>query len=497
VADDGRSRGDAPLILTLDLGSSSVRAMLFDAQGRAVPGVIAREEYALQAQHDGTSEVDADRLLSCAYSVLDRLLALAGGRAGQIGAVAVDTFATSFLALDSSDRPLGPLITYADTRNEQDARALRDALDERAVHQRTGCLLRTSYWPARLAWLRRAQPDVWGSAARYVTLGEYLELQLFGAGRAGISPASWTGLLNRESLGWDGALLDHLGVEPQMLAAIADTRDALYGLREPYAARWPALRHLPWYAAVGDGAAANIGSGCTRPGRVALTVGTTGALRIVTPEVVAVPEGLWCYRVDRRRALLGGATSEGGNVYAWLRQTLRLGDAVEVEQALATMRPTQHALQVLPFWAGERSPGWAGDAQASLIGMTMATTPIEIVRASLEGVAYRFAQIADRLLAGVDPASSQIVVSGGGLTQSPAWTQIVADVLGRSLVISQEPEATSRGVALLALEALGALEDLDQGQAVDGPVVTPRPEHYAAYQQAAARQRELYQLLVG
>ena len=106
-----------------------------------------------------------------------------------------------------------------------------------------------------------------------------------------------------------------------------------------------------------------------------------------------MPAGLWCYRVDRRRALLGGATSEGGNVYGWMQDTLKLGEPDAIERALAQLPPDGHGLTVLPFLAGERSPGWAGDVRATISGLGLNTTPIEMLQAGLEAVAYRFALI--------------------------------------------------------------------------------------------------------
>jgi gluconokinase len=488
-------QASAPLILTIDMGSSSVRALLFDTRGNPVAGMGARQPYDLAVDTTGASEDQPKAAIARFVACVDQLLDQAGSLAQQIVAVAIDTMASTFLALDAAHQPLTPIISYADTRNDADADQLRHSQEEHAIHQRTGCLLRTSYWPARLAWLRRTQPLIWQQAAHYLTLGEYLELELFGTCRAGYSPASWTGLLNRQELAWDTELLDALGITASQLSPLTDTNQPLRGLREPYAKRWPALAQIPWFPAIGDGAAANIGSGCTGPQRIALTVGTTGALRVVRPSVAMVPAGLWCYRVDGKRALLGGATSEGGNVYAWLQRTMQLGDPSAAEAALAAREPNCHGLMVLPFWAGERSPGWAGNARASIVGMTMATNAIDILQASLEAVAYRFALIAEGLFEG-STTNAQIVVSGGSLSQSPAWAQIVANVLGRPLVLSQEPEATSRGVALLALEALGIIRDIAELPARDGSMITPNMQYHEHYRQALAEQQVLYAKLI-
>jgi gluconokinase len=535
------AQAEPPFILTIDAGTSSARALLYDSRGRVVEGVVAQERYTIHSGPDGAVEDDPDEALERIWRCVDGALAQVGSLARQIRGVSVDTLVSNILAIDSAGRPLTPLITYADTRNDDDAIELRRTLDERAAHQRTGCLLRTSYWPARLAWFRRAQPDVWHATARFITLGEYLELRLFGQCRVSYSVASWSGLLDRRQLTWDGPLIEVLDLTPGQLSPLVDVDMPLAGLAQPYASRWPALRDVPWFPAIGDGAAANIGSGCTGPDRLALTVGTTGAMRVVLHEhrdeqtrrqgdkateaenlssspslpaslsLAEVPAGLWCYRVDRRRALLGGATSEGGNVYGWMQDTLRLGQAEVVERALAQLPPDGHGLTMLPFLAGERSPGWAGDVRATISGLGLNTTPIEILRAGLEAVAYRFALIAERLeakdlrlvpgdspqAASRKPQASTIIASGGSLLSSPTWMQIIADTLGHAILASDEPEATSRGVALLALEALGAIPSLDALPATTGAIYEPHAANHEIYRAAIERQRELYRQLIG
>ena len=155
----------------------------------------------------------------------------------------------------------------------------------------------------------------------------------------------------------------------------------------------------------------------------------------------------------------------------------------------------RQGLTVLPFFAGERSPDWAGNVQATLHGLTLGTTPIEIVRASLEAVAYRFALIEQRLCGRPD-CDHRLIASGGALQRSPVWSQIFADVLGRPVVLSAEPEATSRGAAVLALHALGIVPDLAQVPAEDGVVYEPDPARHTIYQAGIARQRRLYERVI-
>jgi gluconokinase len=150
----------------------------------------------------------------------------------------------------------------------------------------------------------------------------------------------------------------------------------------------------------------------------------------------------------------------------------------------------------LPFLAGERSPGWAGEARATIHGLSLATTPLDILRAGMEAVAYRIRLVFD-LLRPLLPDDFQVLVSGGALLQSPLWCQIVSDVLDRPMMLSQVEEASARGAALLALRALRVLGDLVQAPAFVGASVLPEPTRHVRYVEAVERQQKLYQLLTG
>jgi len=485
-----------PYILTLDIGSSSLRALLFDARGMRVPGIEARQPVHLRTSPPGASEADPDALLDAIFRAIDDALAQAGDRASDIAGVAIDTFVSNMMGVDTEGQVVFPLTTYADTRAAGEAEALREEFAEAEVHNRTGCRFHPSYWPARLRWLHHTWPEDFARVARWMTLGEYLEWTLFGDAAVSYSVASWSGLLDRRRLVWDEALLAALPIHISQLSPLTDISRPKRGLLPQFAARWPALAEVPWFPAIGDGAAANIGSGCTSPGRVALTVGTSSAMRVVTSDDIAeLPAGLWCYRVDGNRSLPGGALTEGGMVYAWMLDTLRLTNPSHLEKSLAQMPPDSHGLTVLPFLAGERSPGWRGDARATIHGLTLSTTPLDILRAGMEAVAYRIALVYQQLRS-LLPADPDIIASGGALVSSPVWGQIMADVLGRPVTLSQAEEASARGAALLALEALGILPDIIAAPDLLGPTWQPDPQHHAIYQTAMQRQMTLYDRLI-
>lgn len=465
--------------------------MLFDRLARPVDGVLAQHPNTMQTTPDGGAEFDPAALFEGVVSVIDQVLARAGPLAGQIGGIGIATFVTNVMGINQAGQPVTPLYTYADLRSADDAKALRREVDPAESHDRTGCPIHSAYLPARFRWLARAQPDRLKAAAHWLSIGEYLFLAFFGERVVSSSVASWSGLLNRRSLTWDKPWLAHLPLTESQLSTLVDIDQPQRGLKAVWAERWPQLKTVPWFPAVGDGAAANVGSGCTEPERLALTIGTTGAMRVlVEKELDTVPEGLWLYRLNRRFGLLGGATTEGGNVFAWLTTTLALPDALEA--ALAGLPPAGHGLTFLPFLAGERAPGWHDDARATISGLTLDTKPLDMVRAGLEAVAFRFALI-HRQMAPCLPSEHHVIASGSGLLSSPAWMQIMADVLNRPVTATAEQEATSRGVALLVLDAL------DAGEAAPvtlGERFTPRSEHHASYRQALEKQIDLYNRLL-
>ena len=496
MASIAESQAESPFILSIDIGTSAVRTSIFDCLGRAIKGMEARQPLEIKTTAEGASEADPDLILERTWNCIDSVIEQIASLSKRIEGVASCTFVGNILGVNSTNQAITPLVTYADTRAYSEVAGLQAEFDESIVHDRTGCHFHPCYLPAYFRWFAKTRPNLFKQISRWMSIGEYLEIKLFGESAVSYSVASWSGLLNRNDLVWDEALLKALPIRKNQLSPLVDSNHFRRGLHPEFANRWPALQNIPWFPALGDGATANIGSGCISPERVALTVGTTSALRAVLDFPIShIPEGLWCYRVDSRRSLPGGALSEGGSLFSWLTETLRLRSLSEVEQAIAKMEPDAHGLTILPFLAGERAPGWAGQARATIHGLSLATTPLEILGAGLEAVAYRIAIVFERLWQ-LLPSEPQIIASGGALLHSPSWLQIMADTLGRPVAVSEVQEASERGSALLALEALGILKDLSQAPEFIGVVFDPNPKRHERYCKAIERQKALYEKLV-
>jgi gluconokinase len=485
------------LTLALDIGTSGVRGALYDSEGNEIEETQAGIQRTLCTTHDGGAQMDAVDAIEQTARTIDAVLARADRIDAPIEVVAVSCFWHSLVGIDSEGRALTPVIGWADTRAARYSEELKRRFDERRMHARTGCRFHPSYWPARFLWLQAEQTEIYSRVRRWMSFGELLAFVFFNEATMSVSMASGTGALNLRSCEWDKELLEAIGVAREQLPSIAGVHAPLNKLTDQYARRWPQLKDARWFPAVADGAANNIGAGCTTRERAALMIGTSGAMRVLweglPPE--EIPPALWCYRADSKRVVTGGALSDGGGLFSWMNNSLALGDDLKrTEKELASMKPAAHGLTVMPFWAGERSTGWTPDARGAILGLTMHTRPLEILRASMEAIAYRFALIASALDS-FAPAAS-IIASGGALIASPTWSQMLADVLGRPVHLSNVAEASSRGAVLLALEAAGKLKSIADAPAPFVQTYEPDMARHTLYMSGLERQQQFYARLV-
>jgi gluconokinase len=486
-----------PALLGLDVGTSGVRAALFDERGGEIEGASVRvDRWSGPRGAADFSMPDAETLLDQVTQTLDVLFARVYESTSPIELIAISCFWHSLVGVDANGRATTPVLGWADSRAAAATYQLRSEFDEAKVHARTGCRFHPSYWPAKLRRLRNEEPEIFSATKLWLSFADYLTLKLFGETAVSVSMASGTGLLNQHICEWDVELLAALGVSIESLPEIAATNKTFRVLELTYATRWPQLSEARLVPAIGDGAANNIGTGCNSPERVALMIGTSGAMRVcfegAPPE--HLPPELWCYRIDRERILIGGALSDGGGLYNWIRESLlREEDAETIESELDLLDPDAHGLTIMPFWAGERSTGWNPDARGAILGLSLQTRPIEILRAAMEAIAYRFALIASALEPFAPEAT--LIASGHALRSSPTWVQILADVLGRRVLVSELPEASMRGAALLALEAAGKIPSIEEFSVPVEMVFEPNMSHHAVYRDALDRQQRIYKKL--
>ncbi|MEO6845962.1 MAG: gluconokinase [Chthoniobacterales bacterium] len=475
--------GRSELTLAVDIGTSSARTALFDFRGRRVARSIAQRSYVLHTDVSGKAELNPQDVLNAIRACMAETLK----GVSAVRAVGVSCFWHSILGVNAKGEPVTPIFTWADSRCRPDAAALRKKYSEKEIHAETGCMLRASFLPAKFRWLQRTQKGVFRKVHRWMSPGEWIQLQLAGSTTCAIGMATATGLFDPTTLTWSPRMLRIAGCKASDFSPIDDRPVRI----APSHLKHQSLKNALWYPAIGDGAASNLGSGATEPGLAAINIGTSAALRIMREGRQArAPFGLFCYRVDARRFLVGGAVSNAGNLHAWCLRELKLPrDLSSLETDLAKRSSPQHGLTVLPFWTAERAPTWEEDAKGTIYGMTQNTTAVDLLQAITEGFYFRLAGIASMLAASKKTPPKWIV--SGGVLKSRSALQRLANVFGQPVYANPEPEASLRGAAVYALEQEGAkIETLNYHLPVK-----PKAVIHAEYLAARKEQEGLEKLL--
>lgn len=478
-----------PLVLSIDVGSTGIRGGIFDATGLPVAKTRVRVDHSFRTNTKGRSEISPDLVVSGVLNVIDSVVARAGDR--QIAGVCIDTFASSLVGVDQG-AAITPCYTYADSRSAPEIEALRVRVAEGRLQQRTGTRLHPSYLPSRLRWLARTQPDTFDLVDTWMSIGEYIHLQILEVRGVATSTAAWSGLLNSAAATWDLETLAAAGVRSSQFSEIRMPDEPFTAIPGRVAKRWPALTGAVWFPAIPDGYANHFGSGRADPNTMMLSASTSGAIRMLVEGVPAsVPSGLWCHRVDRGHCLVGGSLNNVGSAVTWVERLLASPKGGSHADWLAGP-PMEDGPITLPFLSGERSTGWRGDVRAHVAGMTVETDPAVLYRSVLEGVAMTYRRIVDQLEQ-LSPELRRVIASGGFTTAYPGWLEILASVVGLPVLPLEMKRSTLRGNAVLALEQLAP--DVERAQPNLATRIDPNPAWAETYQDQFDRWNVLYEAL--
>ena len=489
-------------VLVLDIGTSFVKLGLFDINANPIKDFQVKFEHWMTIKSDGTYIFNPKESAELIERGIDELLLRSSNF--EIIAFSSDTMASTILGLDNNNEPLTEVYTYGDTRSYKELSDLKAAINQKKIYDETGCPMHTSYIPARILWLRRTNAEIFKNVRLWTDFSNYLLRRWMNNKNIPLSysVASWTGIFDRKKLNWNESILKSIELEKNSLPELKSYDFNLVGLNSKYSKRWKNLVDTPFFLPVGDGVSSNLGVGCNSEKKIALSIGTTGALRVVTRKTdLKIPQGLWAYKIDPENSLLGGAFSEGGNVGLWLKKLMNMQINFEeietddlnreLEQLLLRSKPDGHGLTVLPFLAGERAVGWAENATGTLSGIRLSTTQTDIYQAFLESIAYRFGLVSRRLMT-VLGEECTVIASGGAIKASKYWLQMISNVLGMKVSVSNVEQDTGKGTAILALVGLGVKKSLNDFEFEISDTYNPDEKSMIIYQNAMDRQEELY-----
>lgn len=469
---------DAPLLLVLDSGTTSTRAMLFGPDG-----AIAAEARADLTQHyprPGWVEHDATEIWESALSCARRVVQAAGGP-GRIAGIGITNQRETVVAWDrSSGQPLARAIVWQDRRTAETCDVLRQRGQEPVIQAATGLLLDPYFSATKMAWLLREVPEVRAAAqAGRLALGtveSWLVFRLTGGLRiSDATNASRTSLLALDGGQWDAGLCDLFGVPLDALPEVTDCAGQ-YGasLPEHFGAA------IPVTGLAGDQQAATIGQGCLSPGETKATYGT-GAFVLANMGTRLPRSGhrllgtVLTQLGGQRTYALEGSVFVAGSLVKWLRDSLGLIATAEETEALARSVPDSAGVTIVPALSGLGAPHWRPEARGAIAGLSFAAGRAHIVRAALEAMAMQTNDLAAAFAA--DGAAWRTLAIDGGMSANDWIAQDLADILAVPVERPRMVETTALGAAMLAAVGAGMHPDLPAAvAAMRGPTRRFEPE---------------------
>lgn len=494
----------------IDIGTTNTKAILFDSSGTALKKSAV--EYPILLPEPSFREMDPDTILNAVIRTLQDVAGAVDKES--IGFVSFSSMMHSLIVLDKEGNPLTNCIIWADGRSQKYVERLKENGLGLKIYRRTGTPCHPMSPLYKIMWLRDREPEVFRKAAKFVSIKEYVFFRLFGEYAVDFSVASATGMFNIFTRTWDGEALSLLGIDASQLSRPVPTTACFHAMNETLRDKIGLGKNTAYIIGASDGCLANLGSGAVGRGKAAVTIGTSGAVRVCFDKPVTDATGrVFCYILTEDRYIVGGPINNGGITYRWFRDTFC---RPEKEQAAAEglrsyayldryveQTPAgSHGLVFLPFLMGERAPYWNAKMKGSYVGITDSHAREDFARATVEGICYSINSVYQIVRELTGDISG--VFADGGFTNSRECVHILCDVLDTDITVFEHTECACLGAVLLGMHALGDLPDLEKSSEMIRQTSTyhPRTENreiydrlFSAYTQAAGALTPVFEAL--
>lgn len=485
-------------IITVDVGTTSMRAILYDAGGRIVH--IHQRENAPEFFNDGRVEQAPQAWAGILAESLKACADVACGKGIEPACVSVTAQRSSVIPVDASGTPLHPAVMWQDRRTAELAQAM-EAYNP-LVYGKSGLKISPVFSALKMTWFRRSRPDIWQKTYKMIGIQDWVLYLLSGRFVTDHTFGSRTNLFSLETRSWDAELLSLFGVEPEMLCDLVPPGAIVGGLTSTLAAVTGLAEGLPVVSAGGDQQCAALGLGLFSGQRAVSNTGT-GSYLIGHTDHPALDEKM---RLACNVSAIPGAyiveaaVLTSGTIYRWFREAfLGVGQSFETLNAeAAKVSPGANGLLLLPHFKGCGSPYWDPQARGAFYNLTLNTTRGEMARAILEGIAVEMKgslELVERLCGAVESVSVS-----GGMTRSDLFNQIQSDVFDRTIQRFSNNEATSLGAWIAGAVAVGQESSYPAafecaGDAGSARSYSPEVCHRAVYDLQCRRSRALYEAL--
>jgi len=478
----------------IDIGTTSTKAIIFSDSGENIQQVSVG--YPLLKPEPKAAEQNSDEIFDAVVLAVKKVILDARLSKKQIKFISFSAVMHSLIALDKNDNPLTATITWADQRSEYHARQLKEQ-NGHSIYQKTGTPIHSMSPLSKLIWMREEKPNIFKQAKQFVGIKGYIFHKLFGKHVVDYSIASATGLFNIHTLDWDDEALETAHITRNQLPKPVPTTTVFREMKTKIADAIGIHPNTPVVIGASDGCLANLGVNAIEPGVIAMTIGTSGAIRTVTNRPVTDPKGrFFCYALTENHWVIGGPVNNGGIIFDWMKDEFgkeEIARALQtgqnpfdlITEKIDTIQPGSGGLLFYPYLTGERAPLWDANAKGTFYGLTLHHKKEHMMRAVLEGVnlnLYMVYQTLENIIGAPDE-----IHASGGFAQSEVWRQMVADIFNTDIHVSQTVEGSALGAIILGQYALGDISSLEEGakQVKSIGINQPNPKNVEIYQELA------------
>lgn len=456
-------------VLAIDLGTSSVRAMLVDEEGN----IVGREQrpYDVIIVSNNMQEQSPEEIYRHFVRTAGDCVKHAGVEKEAIRAVSFSSQMYNIFPIDEKGAPLYNMILWSDSRSEEQAERLAMIYGKRYLYEATGCPLNSMYPLAKVLWLREKEQELTGRTWKYISAKEYITAKMTGVYAVDYSMAAATGMFNIHTMQWDNRAMGVLGISEALLSEPVSGLRCFDFVNDALREELGLPKGVQVVLAGGDGPMAQIGSGACEAGSVNVDLGTSGAARVITHEpVVDGGQRMWTYAVTEDSWVYGGILSNAGNGYNWLirniaefAHTKSLNEIFEiVNKKVSKLPPAKDNLLFIPYLIRCRSPYWDDKVKATIYGLTHEHTFVDIVKSYLESIGFDLFSLVNIINEQVK-VQNRIILTGG-LARSDTVCQLLADILGKEIVTLKSSEGSLMGAAIFGHRALGTIGQLSFGK---------------------------------
>lgn len=479
-------------MLGVDIGTTSTKAVLFSEQGK----VIQHENigYPLHTPDISTAEQNPDEIFHAVLQAIKNIIKDHSDK--PLLFISFSSAMHSVIAIDEDDQPLTPVITWADNRSEAWAHKIKDEWNGHEIYKRTGTPIHPMSPLSKITWLVNEYPEIASKTKKYIGIKEYIFKKFFDQYVVDYSLASAMGMMNLHTLDWDEEALTVAGITKAQLSILVPTTKQFTNCNAKLAKQIGINPQTPFIIGASDGVLSNLGVNAIKEGEIAVTIGTSGAIRTIIDKPKTDVKGrIFCYALTEHHWVIGGPVNNGGMIFRWIRDEFasseietakRLGiDPYEVLTKIAErVRPGADGLLFHPYLSGERAPLWNPDVRGSFFGLTMSHKKEHMIRAALEGVIYNLYTVYLALLECMESPVTRIQATGG-FSRSEIWRQMMADIFESDVVVPESYESSCLGACILGLYATGKINSFEIVAEMIGDTYkhTPREEAVKEYRQ--------------